>query len=114
MSSAMMRQIADTETVLRRAIFEGTEVKVPTCFVILNQKLGEEEEVVSAAATMPAAVQARIEKARRWTNSLTAVFNAGIGSNIITFIILHLDNLFSVDQLITLHIMCLYIYYFYN
>jgi hypothetical protein len=28
-----------TEDVLRTAIFEATEVRVPTCFVIVNQKL---------------------------------------------------------------------------
>ena len=39
MTDKTFNQIRKTEEVLLRGIFEATEVKVPTCFIILNQKL---------------------------------------------------------------------------
>jgi hypothetical protein len=38
-SVGLRTQLKTTETVLLRGIFEATEVKIPTCFIILNQKL---------------------------------------------------------------------------
>jgi hypothetical protein len=44
MVQATLQQIRLSETVLRRAVFEATEVTCPTCFIILPNKVGTNDD----------------------------------------------------------------------
>ena len=39
LNEKVIKQIKNTENILRRSLFEVDEVKIPSCFIIVNQKL---------------------------------------------------------------------------
>jgi hypothetical protein len=57
-----------TERTLRAAIFEASEVTTPTCFVILNQRIGDAQSSASASDTSVA-----VKKASGWLGKLNAL-----------------------------------------
>ena len=93
-SAATLGQVIKTEEVLRKAIFDATEVHVPTCFVIVNQKLtrlpggsgggariddgkGAGAGAGAGAATAVDAVDStKVDKAQSWMNKVWAVTKA--------------------------------------
>jgi hypothetical protein len=84
-----MAKLRRTEKVLLRGMFDATEVHVPTCFIIVNQKLEPEpsafvaEEAPSIVEAATAAVdnaQAKVDSFNLWFGKLNAVGSSVAGA----------------------------------
>lgn len=72
LSNEMVAQISRTERVLLKGMFEVADVSVPSCFVILNQRL----EPTHFDDDMPVVVGGGLEKAERWGTKLANLSSA--------------------------------------
>ena len=88
MADRTINQILKTERVLLRGMFESTEVKVPTCFIILNQRLptaNERSKLLKKLANSSAMITddklvSAVDNSMSWISNLVSLTNAVTGN----------------------------------